>query len=746
MAWRKQPITFAASAGDDLAITIDSVSDFRSSSNIAAEATKVTIRGYYGANTPGGGDFLIDRTDTTSTDNSGTVFVNTDGLRIKRSTSDEVLASWFGIRPDGVTDYSSQKNAIFEYALTNNLGIWFDQPGTYFFAGNDTATNANISHGQTFSVRGGPGVKIKLQGGSNYFIDFNSNAIAANLTADVNRGDRSIPTDDATIKNGDIIYLRLVNAANNSEIAWEQLFGVTLDANGTVYTQASKFFFPSADPYTLPDGTTELRTRVVIYKNTPNFIIKDFEFTFDLVGDNSSANFRRAIELHGGNVQLENLSLTTNRDATASEQGGFFNLPGIINWRHGRMTAKNIKAKNSGYTLWVQWCQSALIEDISGENIRHFITTNNAHDITVKNANVHNGGVLDAHGAWDYKAFNITVSNPAGGDLDNVRAQGNVEIFDSSFDIDELLLSAPVSAYTWDAWANTEANRQFFFENMLSNLSVKNTKVSGKIVAGTYKKVQSFSDCVCSGVSPGEMTLGSVVNIGATVEFDNAKDWSGNSLLLPVTPGNSRAVFPIVNKSNPQNEVATWVVDAADSANGNQTFIGLLEAYNVNVDSRYGWQFSRALNERIYGRQDTDPNTITIVLIVSWSGFPYVSPQQNRNIQLCPYGRLLHSNGGTATNMVYEDEANLIYTNSGATLINNFSQTRGSSDYQPLSITEVRSTQGNVGGGPLEPLPSEIGTYTNLHRIELDIDIDVRQANGSIAFGLRGTTLFYPIS
>ena len=70
-------------AGEGLLVTVDSVAAFRSAS-IPADTEKVTIRGYYGPNTLGGGDFLIDRADTTTADNGGTVLVNADGLRVKR--------------------------------------------------------------------------------------------------------------------------------------------------------------------------------------------------------------------------------------------------------------------------------------------------------------------------------------------------------------------------------------------------------------------------------------------------------------------------------------------------------------------------------------------------------------------------------------------------------------------------------------------------------------------------------------
>ena len=752
-AWRddglRQIDITGISAGDNLSATFDSVAQFRTSANIPAETVLITIRGYQGPNTPGGETYLVDRNDTTTADNGGTTLVNADGLRVKPTdASDELKTSSFGFVADGATDNSARKNIIFQLALSLDKGVWFDQPGTYYFASNDTATNATISHGQTFSVRGGAGVKIKLATGSDYFIDFNTNSITSSLTANVNRGDRTISVDDSTIKNGDIIHLRLVNVANNSQIAWEQIFGVTLDNDGNVYTQASKFFFPSANPYTLPDGTTEVETTVTVYKNTPNFIVKDFEFTFDLVGDNNSTNFRRAIEMHGGNVHLENLKLSTNRDATTAEQGGFFNLPAIINWRFGKMLAKNIEARNSGYTIWCQWCQSALIEGIKGENIRHFVTLNNAHDVTVKDAYVHNGGVMDAHGSWGYKAINVNAVNPTTISLDNVRGFGPTTIIDSSFTTSDLLLSSAPTSYIWTGYTSDPLNHPFFINNLLSTLTVKNTYVSGYIQGGAFNRNQSYSDVICDGLNTGEVNLQSgLVNVGGVMTLSNVKNLSNKNIILPKIGGGNARAMTAIDVSNPQNEVPSWFVEAGSSVNENDVYVGLLDCWRVNPEVHHKWQMSNVFYKRIYGRQDTDPNSITLILIVSWSGFPYVSQGRSRLIQLRPYGRLVHSNGTNSSNTDYEDYASLVYDNSGISILENFSQSRGGGGgYIPLTINGIRSTQGSVGVGPQEPLPAEIAVYTGLHRIELDIDIDVRRTYGSVSLGIEGTTQFYSLT
>lgn len=113
MAWRKNSsITFAASAGDNFAAIFDSVADFRSSSGIPTETVTVTIRGYDSANALGGSSFLIDRSDTNTSDNGVDVFVNTDGLRIKRFNYSEINLFDCGAKGLGVSSSTEDQSAL----------------------------------------------------------------------------------------------------------------------------------------------------------------------------------------------------------------------------------------------------------------------------------------------------------------------------------------------------------------------------------------------------------------------------------------------------------------------------------------------------------------------------------------------------------------------------------------------------------------------------------------------------------
>src|SRR5690606_36462311 len=56
--------------------------------------------------TPDGGNWVIDPDDTTSQDNTGTVLVTSDGVRLKRKYDKAIDIRWFGVIPDGVTPCS----------------------------------------------------------------------------------------------------------------------------------------------------------------------------------------------------------------------------------------------------------------------------------------------------------------------------------------------------------------------------------------------------------------------------------------------------------------------------------------------------------------------------------------------------------------------------------------------------------------------------------------------------------------
>lgn len=74
------------------------------------------VTGYYSQGDGGGGAYYLDATDTTSTDNGGTIIVATDGGRWKLQNSDYVSVRQFGAKLDGVTDDTSAFNNTLAFA------------------------------------------------------------------------------------------------------------------------------------------------------------------------------------------------------------------------------------------------------------------------------------------------------------------------------------------------------------------------------------------------------------------------------------------------------------------------------------------------------------------------------------------------------------------------------------------------------------------------------------------------------
>lgn len=103
----------ALHTADRVTQSVDSVADLRAAS-FPDSLERIRLSGYYGQGTPGGGPLYIDRDDTTSEDNGGTVFVTEDGLRVKRPDLGYVDAHWFGVLHDGTGDQRERFNAFLE--------------------------------------------------------------------------------------------------------------------------------------------------------------------------------------------------------------------------------------------------------------------------------------------------------------------------------------------------------------------------------------------------------------------------------------------------------------------------------------------------------------------------------------------------------------------------------------------------------------------------------------------------------
>lgn len=85
----------------NLSRVVSSIAALRALSHAAFTVAFAT--GYYGPHDGGGGNYEYDATDTTSTDNGGTIIVANDGGRWKLSTTTPVTTKQFGAKADGAT-------------------------------------------------------------------------------------------------------------------------------------------------------------------------------------------------------------------------------------------------------------------------------------------------------------------------------------------------------------------------------------------------------------------------------------------------------------------------------------------------------------------------------------------------------------------------------------------------------------------------------------------------------------------
>jgi hypothetical protein len=90
----------------------------------------VLLQGHSSRGDGGGGLFWVDKTDTSSSDDGGTLIVATDGTRLKRLFSGAVNAKWFGATGDGSTDDQGAIQDAIDSSEANNFTLVFSG-GTY---------------------------------------------------------------------------------------------------------------------------------------------------------------------------------------------------------------------------------------------------------------------------------------------------------------------------------------------------------------------------------------------------------------------------------------------------------------------------------------------------------------------------------------------------------------------------------------------------------------------------------------
>jgi len=109
------------------------VSDYEAIRAYSGAITRLYVTGVLGTTAPSGiaGNFVLDESDTTSSDNGGTIIVAGDGKRWKRQYGGTVSVEWFGADSSGVADCSS---AVQKAIDVSNGRIDFGATGTFRIA------------------------------------------------------------------------------------------------------------------------------------------------------------------------------------------------------------------------------------------------------------------------------------------------------------------------------------------------------------------------------------------------------------------------------------------------------------------------------------------------------------------------------------------------------------------------------------------------------------------------------------
>ena len=125
------------------AIEVANVDELRAMTGLP-HRSNVILHGYHEPGDGGGGVFWVDRRDTSTSDNGGTVFVTDDGARIKRIYSDRLNILWFGAKRDGSADiWTPFINAL--NALPSTGGEIFFPRGTYLLNNAITVTKDGVT-------------------------------------------------------------------------------------------------------------------------------------------------------------------------------------------------------------------------------------------------------------------------------------------------------------------------------------------------------------------------------------------------------------------------------------------------------------------------------------------------------------------------------------------------------------------------------------------------------------------------
>lgn len=256
----------------------------------------VFVLGYYAPHDGGGGQYVYDSTDTSSTDNGGTIIVASDGGRWKLQWFGQVTVQQFGAKADsGVTDNSTVlANAaawVFSGATTNQLCF---SSGIY---GYSVSPNWGISHARI--VAEGE-VRLRYSGtGSAVIIDAGAGAQNISDVTFGTPGNPFIVEPNYLTATADTVFVRAIH--HSTICVKPRAAGANKAGIGIYFAVCTKFYItcsvnedsgwfggPSAKPFYGIFGTQRNASETLSYCSFYSPVIEgtNFGIWFDFAAGN----------------------------------------------------------------------------------------------------------------------------------------------------------------------------------------------------------------------------------------------------------------------------------------------------------------------------------------------------------------------------------------------------------------------------------------------------------------------------
>jgi parallel beta-helix repeat protein len=221
----------AIATSGNISIKYDTISDLRAANlhKVKSKRVPITVLGYYSAGDGGGGDFYLDPSDTTSSDDNGSVIITVSGQRVKAVyENDRIDIRRYGAKGDNSSNDGPAIQAAIDFAVANQIADVFVPEGTF-------VTAQTIQHK----------APCNLVGTGTVFSDNDSRVIGNGAYAAAGKSciklasGANVPLINA---NADGRLIRTTNTTDDGVVVSKRIhggyiYGIVLDGNGVNQTK-----------------------------------------------------------------------------------------------------------------------------------------------------------------------------------------------------------------------------------------------------------------------------------------------------------------------------------------------------------------------------------------------------------------------------------------------------------------------------------------------------------------------------